>query len=154
MLERAIGILEKEMQTGSSMLQSDAGSLVDTFSAMVQASLISNADVTRLTALVQSKQQAQDDADDEDMGAPAADVYKSHSGNILETLQDLAEKAAAQLADARNKETSNNNHFEMLKQSLEDAIRVESAELDDARKAIGESQGRKSAAAGDLRVTT
>merc|ERR1740129_1258733 len=62
--------------------------------------------------------------------------------------------AEAQLADARNKEVSNKNHFEMLKQSLEDAIRVESAELDDARKTIGESQGRKLAAAGDLRVTT
>merc|ERR1740129_1118745 len=62
--------------------------------------------------------------------------------------------AEAQLADARNKEVSNKNHFEMLKQSLEDAIRVESAELDDARKTIGESQGRKSAATGDLQVTT
>merc|ERR1719512_197746 len=154
MLERASGILEKEMQTGSSLLQSAAGSLVDAFSAMVQASLISNADVTRLTALVQSEQQAQDDANDEDMGAPAGDVYKSHSGNILETLQDLTGKAEAQLADARNKEVSNKNHFEMLKQSLEDAIRVENGELDDARKTIVESQGRKSAALGDLRVTT
>merc|ERR1740129_2656190 len=62
--------------------------------------------------------------------------------------------AEAQLADARNKELSNKNHFEMLKQSLEDAIGVESGELDDARKSIGESQGRKLAAAGDLRVTT
>merc|ERR1719512_627710 len=154
MLERASGILEKEMQAGSSMLQSAAGSLVEALSAMVQASLISNADVTRLTALVQSEQQAQDDADDEDTGAPAGDVYKSHSGNILETLQDLTEKAEAQLADARNKEVSNNNHFELLKQSLEDAIRVESGELDDARKTIGESQERRSAATGDLRVTT
>jgi len=154
MLERAIGVLEREMQKGSSMLQSGAGSLVEAFSAMVQASLISNADVTRLNALVQEEQQAQDASDNEDPGAPAADVYKSHSGDILETLQDLAAKADAQLADARSKETSNKNHFEMLRQSLEDAIRVESAELDDARKSIGESQGRKSAATGDLRQTT
>merc|ERR1719512_428971 len=154
MLERASGILEKEMQTGSSMLQTAAGSLVEAFSAMVQASLISNADVTRLTALVQSEQQAQDGADNEDMGAPAGDVYKSHSGNIIETLQDLTEKAEAQLADARSKETSNLNHFQMLKQSLEDSIRVETGELNDARKAIAASQGRKSAATGDLKATT
>merc|ERR1711920_421627 len=51
-------------------------------------------------------------------------------------------------------EISNKHHFEMLKQSLEDAVRVESAELDDARKSIGESQGRKSAATGDLAVTS
>merc|ERR1719297_302042 len=136
------------------MLQSAAGNLADAFAVMVQASLISNADATRLTALVQDAQQAQDASDSEDFGAPAADVYKSHSGNILETLQDLTEKAESQLADARNKETSNVNHFQMLKQSLEDSIRVETGELNDARKAIAASQGRKSAATGDLQVTT
>merc|ERR1719464_1306469 len=154
MLERANGILEKEMQKGSSMLQSSAGNLVDAFAVMVQASLISNADATRLTALVQEEHQAQDASDSEDLGAPAGDVYSSHSGNILETLQDLTEKAAAQLADVRSKETADKHHFEMLKQSLEDAIRVEGGEMDDARKAIRESQGRKSAATSDLRVTT
>merc|ERR1719226_83245 len=142
------------MSNGSSMLQSAAGSLTDAFAVMVQASLISNADVTRLTALVQDAQKARDASDDEDVGAPAADVYRSHSGNILDTLQDLTEKAEGQLADARNKETSNLNHFQMLKQSLEDSIRVETGELNDARKAIGASQGRKAAATGDLRVTT
>jgi len=154
MLKRATGILEREMSKGSSMLQSAAGSLTDAFAAMVQASLISDADVTRLTALVQDAQKARDASDDEDLGAPAADVYRSHSGNILETLEDLTEKAEAQLAEARNKETSNLNHFQMLKQSLEDSIRVESAELADAKKAIGESQGRKSAATGDLAATS
>merc|ERR1719464_233466 len=154
MLERANGILEKEMQKGSSMLQSSAGNLVDAFAVMVQASLISNADATRLTALVQEEHQAQDASDSEDLGAPAGDVYSSHSGNILETLQDLTEKAAAQLADVRSKETADKHHFEMLKQSLEDAIRVEGGEMDDAHKTIRESQGRKSAATSDLRVTT
>jgi len=154
MLKRATGILEREMQKGSSMLQSAAGSLTDAFAAMVQASLISNADVNRLTALVQDAQKARDASDDEDLGAPAADVYRSHSGNVLETLQDLTEKAEAQLVDARNKETSNLNHFQMLKQSLEDAIRVETAELNDAKKAIGECQGQKAAATGDLAVTS
>merc|ERR1719464_501586 len=154
MLKRATGILEREMSKGSSMLQSAAGSLTDAFAVMVQASLISSADMTRLTALVQDAQKERDASDDEDLGAPAADVYKSHSGNILETLQDLTETAEAQLADARNKETSNLNHFQMLKQSLEDSIRVETGELNDARKAIAASQGRKSAATGDLRVTT
>jgi len=154
MLKRATGILEREMQKGSSMLQSAAGSLTDAFAAMVQASLISNADVNRLTALVQDAHKARDASDDEDLGAPAADVYRSHSGNVLETLQDLTEKAEAQLVDARNKETSNLNHFQMLKQSLEDAIRVETAELNDAKKAIGECQGQKAAATGDLAVTS
>lgn len=154
MLKRATGILEREMNTGSSMLQSAAGSLTDAFAVMVQASLISSADSTKLTALVQDAQKARDASDDEDLGAPAADVYNSHSGNILDTLQDLTDKAEAQLTDARNKETSNLNNFQMLKQSLEDSIRIETAELKDAKKSIGECQGRKSAATGDLAVTS
>jgi len=154
MLQRATGILEREMAGGSSMLQSAASSLSDAFAVMVQASLISTADATRLTAFVQDAQKAKDSVDDDDVGAPAADVYRSHSGNIVETLQDLTEKAEAQLADARSKETANLNHYQMLKQSLEDSIRVETGELNDARKAIGASQGRKAAATGDLRATT
>merc|ERR1719336_155631 len=136
------------------MLQSAASSLSDAFAVMVQASLISTADATRLTAFVQDAQTAKDDANDDEVGAPAADVYRSHSGNIVETLQDLTEKAEAQLADARSKETANLNHYQMLKQSLEDSIRVETGELNDARKAIGASQGRKAVATGDLRATT
>merc|ERR1719510_2092299 len=136
------------------MLQSAASSLSDAFAVMVQASLISTSDATRLTAFVQDAQTAKDGADDDDVGAPAADVYRSHSGNIVETLQDLTVKAEAQLADARSKETSNLNHFQMLKQSLEDSVRVATGELNDARKAIGASQERKSAATGDLKVTT
>jgi len=154
MLQRATGILEREMAGGSSMLQSAASSLSDAFAVMVQASLISTADATRLTAFVQDAQKAKDSVDDDDVGAPAADVYRSHSGNIVETLQDLTEKAEAQLADARSKETANLNHYQMLKQSLEDSIRVETGELNDARKAIGASQGRKAVATGDLRATT
>jgi len=155
MLQRATGILEREMAGGSSMLQSAAASsLSDAFAVMVQASLISTSDASRLTAFVQDAEKAKDEADDDEVGAPAADVYRSQSGNIVETLQDLTEKAEGQLADARSKETSNLNHFQMLKQSLEDSIRVATGELNDARKAIGASGERKSAATGDLRVTT
>merc|ERR1719291_733688 len=137
MLQRATGILEREMAGGSSMLQNAASSLSDAFAVMVQASLISTSDATRLTAFVQDAQKAKDSADDDEVGAPAADVYRSHSGNIVDTLQDLTEKAEAQLSDARSKETANLNHYQMLKQSLEDSIRVETGELNDARKAIG-----------------
>merc|ERR1719356_1519655 len=136
------------------MLQKAANSLADAFAVMVQASQISSADAARLTAFVQNAQNSKEISDDDDLGAPAADVYRSHSENIVEVLQGLTEKAEAQLADARSKETSNLNHFQMLKQSLEDSIRVETAELNDARKGIAGSQGRKSAATGDLRVTT
>merc|ERR1719277_2707409 len=121
---------------------------------MVHASLISQSDASRLTALVQDSQKASDTSDDEAFGAQAADVYESHSGTIVETLQNLMEQAEAQLADARKKETSSLHEFQLLEQSLDDAIRVETGELNDAHQAISASKGEKSAATQDLDVTS
>merc|ERR1719390_476124 len=55
MLERATSILEKEMaKSGAAMVQlKTATSITDAFKVMVQASMMSSADASRLTALVQ-----------------------------------------------------------------------------------------------------
>jgi len=64
MLERAVSILEREMKKGgASMMQlKNSKSIIDAFSVMVQASVISSADSKRLTALVQSNQDSQDES--------------------------------------------------------------------------------------------
>merc|ERR1740129_870176 len=62
--------------------------------------------------------------------------------------------AEAQLADARNKEVSNKNHFEMLKQSLEDSVKFANKDLGDAKAGLSESSGKKATADGELGVTT
>merc|ERR1719163_2207176 len=112
-LERAILILEKEMKKGGAALvqmQKAGGNLVEALSAMVDASLINSQDAAKLTALVQDSSSDEDD----DAGAPAAAVYKGHSGGIIDTLEGLLDKAKAALATARAKETENNNNFQML----------------------------------------
>merc|ERR1712217_906577 len=83
MLQRALAILEREMaKSGASMLQmKNAASVADALNVMVQASVMSSADASRLTALVQN---AENDA-----GAPDAAVYEGHSGDIIDTLQNL-----------------------------------------------------------------
>merc|ERR1719454_556167 len=70
-LERAIGILEKEMsKSGASMMQlKSAGSVVQALSVMVQATSLTSADASKLTALLQSQEE------DDSTGAPAAAVY-------------------------------------------------------------------------------
>jgi len=77
MLERALAIIEKEMKKGSaSMMQlQSASNLKQAFAAMVQASMFSEADASRLTSLLQSE-------DDQGLNLTAHDprVYKSHSG--------------------------------------------------------------------------
>jgi len=142
-LQRAIGILEKH---GASLVQTGGmNNLKQALSAMVQASALSGDDAQRLTALVQ------DDA--EDMGAPDAEVYGSHSEGIVDTLSALLEKAETQLSNAQNKETMALHEFEQLKQSIEDAIAYNEKEMAEAKRGIAGAGEKKATAEGDLAVT-
>jgi len=150
MLERATAILEKEMAGGASMMQlQSAGNLEQALAVMVKASSISQADGTRLSALVQT----QSEDSDSDTGAPAAEVYESKSGGIVDTLTGLLEKAQGQLDSATKAETSAKNNFDLLKQSLQDEIKYANKDMDDTKKSLAESSETKAAAEGDLTVT-
>merc|ERR1719242_1655483 len=151
-LQRAIGILEKEMaKHGASMMQiRNAGSLAKTLQVLVEAASLSSADARGIAALVQTQQSS----DDAEMGAPDPAVYKGQSGGIIDTLGDLLEKAESQLAELRNKETAALNEFQMPKQSLEDKIKYETKELEEAKTGIAASNEKKATAEGDLGVTT
>eukprot|EP00928_Gymnodinium_smaydae_P006445 TRINITY_DN12284_c1_g1_i1.p1 TRINITY_DN12284_c1_g1~~TRINITY_DN12284_c1_g1_i1.p1 ORF type:complete len:685 (-),score=243.30 TRINITY_DN12284_c1_g1_i1:249-2303(-) len=155
-LERAVGILEREMHRGgaSAMQLKNAGSLAAGLSALVQASVLSSADASKLTALVQNAQDAADSADDAELGAPAAAVYEGHSNNIIDTLEDLHEKAEAELADARKRESNALHSFRMLEQNLKDQMKFNKKDMDEAKKAMAASGEKKAAAEGDLAVTT
>jgi len=153
MLQRASGILEREMQGGASMMQlKNVGNVAEALKVMVQASLIGSADASRLTAFVQSSQKQADD--DDDAGAPAGAVYENQSGGIVDTIQDLLEKAEDQLADLRKKETTNQHNFAMLKQSLTDEIKNGEQDLDDAKKSSAASTEKKATAEADLQATS
>lgn len=152
MLRRAGGIIEREMKGGASMLQlKNAGSLLQAFSVIVQASLISSSDGQKLSAFLQNSQNAEDE---DEPGAPASAVYESHSGGILDVLQGLEDKADSQLSDLRNQETADVQNFEMLKQSLKDELRFANNDMDAAKKNSAASAERKSTAEGDLEVTS
>merc|ERR1719428_2306439 len=136
------------------MLQlKNVGSVAEALSVMVQASVFSSADATRLTALVQSSQ-GEDADDSQDPGAPAGSVYTSHSGGILDTLSSLKDKAEGQLEEAQSKESEALNNFAMLKQSLTDAIKFGNKDKDKAQANLAASQEAKAKAEGDLDVTT
>jgi len=152
MLERATSILSKEMaKSGASMLQlKSASSITEALSVMVQASVLSSADASRLTALVQTQQ----GDSDSDMGAPAAQVYEGHSDGIIGTLEGLTEKAEGQLDKARKTESTAVQNYQMLKQSLMDEIKFANKDMDKAKKGLAESQEKKAGAEGDLEVTS
>merc|ERR1719476_1099268 len=151
MLGRAAIIIEREMNGGASMMQlQNANSIEQALAVLVQASQLHSMDARKLTALVQASQQGEDG----DVNAPAGAVYSSQSGDILNTLQDLKEKAEQQLSDARNKETADTNNFQMLRQSLEDQISYGQKELAEAKNGISEASEKKATAEGDLGVTS
>jgi len=151
MLGRAGLIIEREMKGGASMLQlKSAQNLSQALQVLVQASFINSADAGKLTAFVQA---AQGDSEG-DAGAPAGAVYESHSGDILDILQDLKEQAETQLEAARGQETKDQHNYDQLRQSLEDQISYGQKELDEAKRGIAESSEKKSIATGDLGVTS
>merc|ERR1719440_249657 len=117
---------------------------------MVQASVMSSADASRLTAMVQT-----DDSDsDASLGAPAASVYEGHSDGIIDTLEGLTEKAEGQLEKARKTESTSVQNYQMLKQSLEDEVKFANKDMDKAKKGLSESQENKANAEGDLDATS
>merc|ERR1719247_2183749 len=113
---------------------------------MVQASVLESSDASRLTALVQNK----GESDDDEMGAPDPAAYKGHGDGIIGTLEELLEKAEAQLETAQKTETTNRQNYNMLKQSLEDEIKVAEKDMSDAKTGLATSQEGKSTAEGDL----
>jgi len=150
-LERAVAVISREMaKNPSALLQfKNTGNIAMAFSAMVQASMLSSNDASRLTALVQNK----GESDEDETGAPDAAAYKGHSDGIVGTLEDLLEKATAQLEKAQKTEAQNSNNYAMLKQSLEDEIKFANKDMSDAKKGLAASQEGKATAEGDLSVT-
>merc|ERR1719316_352631 len=147
-LDRAVAVLSR---AGSSLMQvKNAKNVAEAFRLMVDASVLSTADASRLTALVQS----QNSDEDADAGAPDAAVYVSHSGSIVDTIEGLKEKAEEQLSAARKKESNAAHNFDMLRQSLEDEIKYSNKELAETKKAIAAATESKAVAEGDLAVTS
>jgi len=147
-INRAVSVLSRELKAGSaSMLQlKNAKNVVEALEVMVQASALSTADASRLTALVQDSEG--------DAGAPDAAVYESHSGDIVGVLQNLGDKAEEQLADARKKEMNAAHNYDMLRQSLEDELKYANKEMAEAKSAKAAATGSKASADGELAVTT
>merc|ERR1719498_2122217 len=124
-----------------------ASSVAQALSVMVEATSLSSADASKLTALMQSSEQ------DEELGAPAAANFKSSSGGIVGTLQDLFEKAEGQLEEARKAESKSVQAYQMLAASLKDEIKYANKHLEKTKKDLGAAQEAEATAQGDLSVT-
>jgi len=154
-LDRAIGILQKEMAKSPAALAqvdtSNLNAMVKSLGAVIDAASFSTQDQKNLVALVQSQQGA--GAEDEELGAPAAAVYKSKSGGIFDILEDMKEKAEGQLSDLRKAESTTKHNFNMLKQSLEDQIDADSKDMAEEKSLKASAEETQAVATGDLADT-
>merc|ERR1719261_474430 len=101
----------------------------------------------QITALVQAN------SGDEDLqpgGAPDPAAYKSKSGGIVATLEDMLEKAKEEHADAQKAEANAQFDFDMLKQKLEDAMAYGDKELAESKKEKAAAEEAKGVAEGEL----
>jgi len=117
----------------------------------VEASVVSAADASKLQSLLQRSDSAEDSLE---LGAPAAAVYESRSGGIIETVEGLTEKAQTQLSEARNAESTALHSFELLKQGLEDQMKFAKKDFAEAKKSLAESAEKKAVAESDLAMTS
>jgi len=152
MLSRAIGIIDKNMRA-TGFVQGGNKEVLSALTALVQASSISADDRSTLTSLVQQAQ----GADDEDFlaaAAPAPKAYESQSGGILDTLEDMKEKAVAMRNKGQKEEMNAKHAFEMLAQSLENSIAQDKKEMGEAKATKAGAEEAKATAEGDLSITS
>merc|ERR1719487_1060121 len=115
----------------------------------MNAAMVNSGDKAKVQALLQS-QTAEDDLDLQPAGAPDPAAYKSSSGGIVDTLEDMLEKAKAELADAQKAEMNSKFDYDMLKQKLEDAMAFGTKELGEAKTAKAAAEEAKATAEGEL----
>jgi hypothetical protein len=152
MLERAIAIIEREMAKTGFMQGADSMKKVsDALTAVMNAAMVNSADKAKVQALLQSQTEEDDhDLELQPAGAPDPAAYKSKSGGIVDTLEDMLEKAKGELADAQKAEMNSKFDYDMLKQKLEDAMKFGTKELGETKAAKAAAEEAKAIGEDDL----
>jgi len=153
-LDRAIGILEREMEKGgaAALAQVDTSNMQKVVAALgtvMDAAAFDSVDRTKLMTLVQ----AGSDDDDSEEGAPAPAATESKSGGIVDVLVDMKEKAEGELSELRKEEGTKTQNYEMLKQSLEGEIDANNKDLDEQKTRKSAAEEQKATDEGDLEIT-
>merc|ERR1719378_978053 len=108
----------------------------------------------KVTALVQG--------DDDDLELSLAQqpaqassyAYESKSGGILSTIQGMQDKAEEALQKLRKEEMEKKHAFQMLEQSLTDALKVLDEQVSSTKSALGKAKESKAQAEDDLAAST
>lgn len=123
MLSKAVSIVGADVKKNpAAFAQMDTkvfDKLINTLSTMMDAAALPSNDKEQLMALMQSSHKDSEDAID----APAGAVYKSSSGDILDILTNMKEKAESNLDDLQKNEMDSKHKFDLLKLDLSNSIK-------------------------------
>merc|ERR1719235_3162612 len=142
---------------GSSLLQTNINAnanlkgFIGALRTIIDATSMETKDKQKLLAFMQNTQNSEDD--DAELGAPDPAAYKSKSGGIVDTLNDMKEDAEGELSELRKAETNTKHNYDMLKQSLTDSIAAAEHEKKEAGDDKAEAEETKAVAEGELVVT-
>merc|ERR1719473_922627 len=162
-LERAIAILEREMAKNPALVQVDSSNfkaLLQSLDTVIDAAAFSRNDKQKLLALVQAQQSAgtaedaAEEATEAQLGAPDPAAYKSHSKGIVEVLEDMLEKAKADLAELRKAEGAAQHNYDMLKLALDDEMAANKKNMAAEKDKLNQCEIDKADAEADLASLT
>jgi hypothetical protein len=127
-LERAMTVLKKNLGFLQNGRVSEAlGASLSGLSKVVEASWVNAHQKSVLTSLIQSH-----DSDEDEQPQGTTVAYESSSSGILDTIADMQGKAEESLSSTRKDEMEAAHAYAMLKQGLEDEIKVNKKQLGEA----------------------
>lgn len=160
-LARAVTIIKREMSfvQGGKISSSNSGvtkklqAMSGALNQIIAAAWIDMGSRDKLKNFMSMSVEADDELS---LKQPQASVknYENHSKGIVETLEDMKDKAESTLNNLRREEMQAKHSYEMIKQSLTDAVTQLNKEIDEAQAqsaAAGEKLGK---AEGDLSTTS
>lgn len=125
-------------------------------SAVVDAAWIGGANKRALKSFLQQAQGEQEDLKLHLGQAPEVDAFASHTGGIVETLEEMKEKAENSLSDARREESEKQHSYDMMAQSINKELTLAQEKKADAtsnREAKAEEMGKAEAELAEVTKT-
>jgi uncharacterized coiled-coil DUF342 family protein len=152
-LSRAIVIIKRSLSFAqgkgmtSKQLQEKLGGLATALNTIIEAADISSAKKQEVQSLMQEE-------DEFSQPQATSSNYESKSGSIVDTLNDMKDKAEGSLQDLRKDETKARHAFELIKQSLNDAVTNLGKQIEEAQSEKSTAEELKAKAEGDLSSTS
>jgi hypothetical protein len=164
MLTRASAVLEKNLKASKQeAVQEALVKLTSTLTTVVDSSFVALQDKQLVESLLQKVDESPKDDIDvsllQDARAPPSLVqqpqanqvaYEGSSGAILQTLEDLREKAETSRAASQKEEMQTAHAFNMYEQSTKGEISAQEEQLETAKKRLNKNQETKAVAEGEI----